>query len=72
MQYFALSPLGGKRGAAKVLLRLFLLMAFFGLRRLFPVSFLFKKSSSSDARLCLYMLGHIADIQYLYGVIINQ
>ena len=65
-------PGGGKRGAAKVLLRLFLLMAFFGLRRLLPVSFLFRKSSSSDARLCLYMLGHITDIQYLYGVIINQ
>ncbi|KXT31359.1 hypothetical protein HMPREF2141_03886 [Bacteroides uniformis] len=47
-------------------------MAFFGLRRLLPVSFLFRKSSSSDARLCLYMLGHITDIQYLYGVIINQ
>ena len=27
---------------------------------------------SSDARLCLYMLGHITDIQYIYGVIINQ
>lgn len=34
---------GRKRGAAKVLLRLLPLMAFFGLRRLFPVSFLFKK-----------------------------
>ena len=63
---------GRKRGAAKVLLRLLPLMAFFGLRRLFPVSFLFKKNSWSDARLCLYMLGHITDIQYLYGVIINQ
>lgn len=69
---FSFSFRGGKRGAAKVLLRLFLLMAFFGLRRLFPVSFLFRKSSSSDARLCLYTLGHTADIQYLYGVIINQ
>lgn len=63
---------GRKRGAAKVLLRLLPLMAFFGLRRLFSVSFLFRKSSSPDARLCLFFLGNYADIQYLYGVIINQ